>query len=174
MPDLNSLFSALLGAVVMAVVVPLLLLLRPWRLFAWRSRKRELEAAVRTVETASEEFSRAQGATLEIEAALEREQRKSREYFAVIEKVIAERDEWRTMYFQQSREHGIAQDMMLRERDAHLSQIIKLGAKPHLDKRIDAVVAAYREEHVDKITEMEAQSAIRKASEMEKHREAAR
>lgn len=141
-------YSVLTGAVLMLLVVVASLLLRPWRILYSRAQSRELAEAVKTVAEASAGYEQVQGATERLERLLATERRRADDYLATIDKVIAEREEWRGMYFTQAREHGNAQDMLLRERDVNARRMAAAGLKPHVDQRVDALVRAYHDEHV--------------------------
>lgn len=90
------------------------------------------------------------------------------EYAAKIAGILAERDEWKTLYHQQSSEHAAAQDVMMREIESLRRQYGRLtGALKNVDSldaaralsdrdlRTDPVIAAIGEafatEHGDAI-----------------------
>lgn len=82
-------------------------------------RERDLAQQIRRLEDANRALSapdpmleEAMRAAERAAAMVEVEQRKARELFGVVESVLAERDQWKQMWFVQSREHLNAQNAL--------------------------------------------------------------
>lgn len=163
---MNPLPSAVMGAVVMALMVLACWYLRPWRLFSMRSlrlqRDREIREALAVVTQSAATTKDAEQAAVWINDELSRERRRSSEYFSKIEEVLKERDEWRKLYYEQAIQHGAAQDMLLSERDVNARTLISLGKQPFVHPSIARVVAAFRDEHVDPVTAAMAAAMVEK------------
>jgi hypothetical protein len=105
------------------------------------------------------------GRAVDEDDALRREiadlQRRNREYFEVIESIEKQRDEWKAMFFTQSAQHQVAQEMLQRrarqiyEKFAvavrHLNEFLKqaghapVDTQKALDELSDDVAARYGE-----------------------------
>lgn len=76
------------------------------------------------------------------------EQRRANELFERIDGVLKERDKWRDLYFEQATQHGVAQEMLFNELQALANRLRKVGIDPTPNPRLQAVMAAYRDEHL--------------------------
>jgi hypothetical protein len=65
----------------------------------------------------------------------------------VIETINSERDQWRDLYWEQSREHGNAQSLLLEERSRLVHQIRSLGKTPSVNGVIERICAEFAESH---------------------------
>lgn len=78
----------------------------------------------------------------------EETKRKADEYFAKIEEVIAEREQWRDLYNDQAGGHDNAQGLMLRTITALVHQIKREGGKtPRIDPLIETARGEWVSEH---------------------------
>jgi hypothetical protein len=150
-------FSFALGGAVVA-----LLLQRQLQ----RSRA-ALMAALTAQAEASEELT---------EAATERNRYKEKHetVLGIIRRVLAERDEWVVRYEQHAREHGLAQTLLMSERDGLVRQIQHLGLRPRTDKRVDAAVKVFAENHLGQPMQQTIQEVLASGPEIEKEAAATR
>lgn len=157
---MTPLTSALLGAAMMAVLVLLSWLLRPWRILSWaserREQRREISDALSVLNLSADATKEAELAALKIQGELAQARRRGDEMFAKVEEVLRERDEWKSLYYQQATQHGAAQDLLMREREANATRLVSLGQKPFVDPSVARVVRAFREEHIDPAVAAEA------------------
>lgn len=75
-------------------------------------------------------------------------ERKRLEVIGMVDGILNERDEWKTLYVRHASEHGAAQSMLMRERDNLMRQLKSAGRKAKTDPVIDAVVGKFEQEHV--------------------------
>lgn len=152
MVAMESLASALVGALAMGVVILVLALLRPWRLVRWMAslgyRKGELVRAVEAMSEATQRTEALEVVVNRLQQQVLDEQRRAGELFGRIEGVLKERDRWRDLYFEQATQHGAAQDLLFSELQALTHRMQRAGVDPRPNPRVAAVMAAYREEHL--------------------------
>jgi hypothetical protein len=61
--------------------------------------------------------------------------------------IYQERDRWRDLYQEQATAHGVAQDMLMRERDVLIRQIESAHLAPKTDAVVDRVVESFHAAH---------------------------
>jgi len=148
----ESLASALVGALAMGLVILLLVLLRPWRLVRWIAslgyRRSELESAAAAMVEATQRTESLEVVVNRLQHQVEDERRRATELFDRIEGVLKERDRWRDLCFEQATQHGAAQDLLFSELQALSQRLQKAGVDPRPNPRVAAVMSAYREEHL--------------------------
>jgi hypothetical protein len=150
-------FSFVLGAVVVALLLGRQL-----------AQQREmLRRALMAQAVASEELT---------EAATERNRYKEKHetVLGIIRRVLGERDEWVVRYEQHAREHGLAQTLLMAERDGLVRQIQRLGLRPRTDKRVDAAVKVFAENHLGQPMQQTIQEVLASGPEIEKEAAATR
>ncbi len=132
------------------------------------SRQRELlRRALYAQAQASEELT---------EAATERNRYKEKHesVLGIVRRVLAERDDWVVRYEQHAREHGLAQTLLMAERDGLVRQIQHLGLRPRTDKRVDAAVKVFAENHLGQPMQQTIQEVLASGPEIEKEAAATR
>jgi hypothetical protein len=77
------------------------------------------------------------------------EKKRADEYFGTIEKILKERDEWRDLYWKQSREHGNAQHALMDERARNFALLRGNHIKPYVNPQIALLVGAFNEQHYE-------------------------
>lgn len=148
----DSFASALVGALGTGLVVLVVALLRPWRLLRWMgslgSRRAALEQAEVAMTEAAERTSALGVVVDRLREQVANEQRRANELFERIDGVLKERDKWRDLYFEQATQHGAAQELLFNELQAMANRLRKAGVDPTPNPRLQAVMAAFRDEHL--------------------------
>lgn len=148
----ETVVSAFVGALVtwiVTVTVMGLVVYRLWRLLRSRdSHRAELERAEAAMTEAAERTSALGVVVDRLREQVANEKRRANELFDRIEGVLRERDKWRDLYFEQATQHGAAQEMLFGELQAMANRLRKAGVDPTPNPRLQAVMAAYRDEHL--------------------------
>lgn len=78
---------------------------------------------------------------------LKREREAARDVISRIEGIIAERDSWQRLYYEQAAAHGNAESMLWEERRRLIIQLRRAGQKPATSAQIEEVLAAFEGRH---------------------------
>lgn len=111
------------------------------------------------MELSTAEMEHAAKSLKEVLGQLAKEQATVASLQKAVETVIAEREQWRSMYMQHAREHGNAQSMLMSERERLCAQLRAAKLVPRTNPRLEAVVREYDETHVSRAIEEERKAA---------------